>query len=263
MDTGHKIFEELLEEHIRYNKESSILPTETAICRRLLDRRAELIDACKDLWIKVEQNKFFLSVFTDGFLGAAAVWNPQKMVEARLQRDRLDEVNERISTIAFELAGLLRERSDLHNHSGFASKTYYHVVDVINDAARDNHRFNSYVREPLKQIRGQFDLKYWPALPEFFGALAVDAAEAHSVAHNTLTAAGTASSRPSLTDFFRAWFEFIEENSDGRHLPRQFKLTDASFASFANCALDLGPDKIVGADYVKRLRQRVRGPDKR
>ncbi|WP_018097626.1 hypothetical protein [Sinorhizobium meliloti] len=258
MDTGHKVFEDLLKEHIRFNNGSSILPTETTICRRLLDRRPELADACDELWAKLDQNRFFLSVFTDGFLGAAAVWNPQKMVDARLQRDRLEKVNERISVISFELADLLRERSDLHDHSGFASETHYHVVEVINDAARQDHRFNSYVREPLKHLRGQFDLKYWPSLPDIVSALAADAAQARTVAHNALTAAGTASSRPSLTDFFRAWFEFIEENSDGRHLPCQFKLSDASYASLANCALDLGPNKIVGAEYVKRLRQRIR-----
>lgn len=69
---------------------------------------------------------------------------------------------------------------------------------------------------------------------------------------------GTASSHPSLTDFFRARSEHIEDDSDGRLLPRQFKLTDVSFASFANCALDLDPDNSVGADYVKRLRERGR-----
>ncbi len=68
-----------------------------------------------------------------------------------------------------------------------------------------------------------------------------------------MTAAGTASSRPSLTDFFRAWFELIEENSDGRLLPHHFRLTDGSFASFANCALDLEPNKTVGADYVEGI----------
>lgn len=263
MVTGQNIFEDLLKEHIRYNDENSVLPTETAICKRLMDRRVEIADACEELWAKLDHNKFFLAVFTDAFLGAAAVWNPEKMAKARLKRDRLEEVNERISAISFELADLLRERSDLHDHSGFASETHYHVVEVMNDAARHNQRFNSYLRDPLKELRGQFDLKYWPALPDIIGALAVDAAQARTTAHNALTAVGTASSRPSLTDFFRAWFEFIEENSDGRHLPLQFKLTDASYASLGSCALDLASDKIVAADYVKRLRQRVRGTNKR
>lgn len=263
MDAGQKIFEDILEAHISSNIESSILPTETTICRRLLDRRAELGDACKDLWVKSEQSQFHLSVFIDGLLGIAAEWNPQKMAEARMQRDRLDQVNDRISEIAFELAELLRERSTLHDHSGFSSDTYYHVVDVINEAAQTNYRFNSFVQEPLAQIRGQFDFKYWPTLPDIAATIAVDAAEARATAHNAITAAGTASSRPSLTDFFRAWLELIEDNVDGRLLPCGFKLTDASLASLGNCALDLGPDKAVGTDYVKRLRQRVRNNEKR
>jgi len=263
MEAGHKIFEDILEAHIGSHIKSSILPTETAICRRLLDRRGELGDACKDLWIKAKQSEFHLSVFIDGLLGVASEWNPEKMAAARIQRDRLDQVNEKISKIAFELAELLRERSNLHDHSGFSSETHYHVVDVINEAARNNHRFRSNVLEPLAQIRGQFDLKYWPMLPDFIGTIAADAAKASATAHNAMTAAGTVSSRPSLTDFFRAWFEQIEDNSDGRLLPRQFKLTDASFAAFANCALDIEPDKTVGADYVKRLRQRARDNGKR
>ncbi len=90
MDTGYKIFEERLVEHIRYNVENSILPTETAICRRLLDRQAELVEACDELWGRLEQRDFFLSVFLDGLLGAASEWSPEKMVAARQERDRLD-----------------------------------------------------------------------------------------------------------------------------------------------------------------------------
>lgn len=52
----------------------------------------------------------------------------------------------------------------------------------------------------------------------------------------------------------------IEENGVGNygHLPRRFKLTDNALASFANCALDLGPDDLVDGAYVKRRRQRER-----
>ncbi len=119
MEAGQKTFEDILEAHISSNIESSILPTETKICRRLLHRRVELGDACNDLWLKTERSEFHLSVFANGLLGLAAEWNPQKMPAARIQRDRLDHVNEKISEIALELAELLRERSNLHNHSGF------------------------------------------------------------------------------------------------------------------------------------------------
>lgn len=182
MDTGYKIFEGRLWDHIRYNVENAILPTETAVCRMLLDRQAELVEACDELWRRLEQRDFFLAVFLKGLLGAASEWSPERMVTAHQGRDRLDEVNERISAAAFELADLLRVRSNLYDHSEFASETHYYVVDVINEAARDNHRFNSYVKERLKETRGQFDLKYWPCLPQFVRELAVDAGQARSVA---------------------------------------------------------------------------------
>ncbi|HRK23036.1 MAG TPA: hypothetical protein PLX06_14555, partial [Fimbriimonadaceae bacterium] len=67
----------------------------------------------------------------------------------------------------------------------------------------------------------------------------------------------------SKADFFKALFAAIDENSANSYgqLPRDFKLTDRTLASFANCALDLGPDDLVDDAYMKRLRQRERsGP---
>lgn len=183
MENGQKIFEEILEKHIHTNAEGSILPTETTICRHLLDRRTELIGVYEELWTKLDQSRFFLSVFIDGFLGVAAVWNPEKMAEARRMRDRLKEVNEKISEISLELAALLRERSRLHDHSGFGSDTHYHVIEVLDEAAKGNYRFDSYVRKELKSLRGHFDLKYWPGLPDFVSVLGVDADRALTIAH--------------------------------------------------------------------------------
>jgi len=262
MEDGRKIFEDMLEEHIRINTEGGILPPETAICRRLLARTTELVEAYDELWAKVGHNRFSLCVFIDGLLGVAAVWNPAKMAEARRMRDRLREVNEKIAGVAFELAELLHERSTLHDHSGFVSETHYHILGPFDEAARGNYRFESYVQKELKALRGQFDFKYWPTLSDFVRVLGVDAGKAVTHAHDSLTAAGTASSRPSRADFFRAWFELIEENCEDHHLPRDFRLTDASYASLANCALDLGPEELVASDYVKRLRQRNREADR-
>lgn len=263
MEDGRKAVENILEEHISYNTENGILPSETAVCRRLLTRTTELIEASGELWAKVNHSEFHLRVFIDGLLGTAAFWNPAKMAEARRMRIRLEDVNQKISGVAMELAELLRERTELHDHSGFVSDTHYHVLEVLGEAARDNPRFTSFVQEPLEALRGQFDLKYWPSISDFVGVLGFDAARATVNAHHSLTAAGTASSRPSRADFFRALFQFIEENRDGRHLPTGFKLTDAAYASLANCVLDLGPDNLASAEYVKRLRQRDREEDRR
>jgi hypothetical protein len=76
--------------------------------------------------------------------------------------------------------------------------------------------------------------------------------------------AATSTARASRADFFKALFVAIEENSAHHHgqLPESFRLTDGSWASSANCALDLGPDELADSNYVKRLRQRLRDGDK-
>lgn len=257
MKDTSKIFKAILNEHIDFNTKNECHKSETAICRRLLTRETELVDAYNELSIKLNYCEFSLKVFIDGLLGAAAVWNPAKMADARQKRDRLEEVNQKIADTAFALAKLLQERSSLNNHSGFASETHYHILMVIEEAARSNAHFELYIKSEIKALRGQFDFKYWPPIEDIVRVLALDAKNAVTYTHNALTAAGTSSSRASRADFFRAWFKRIEEDCHD-HLPYNFRLSDASYASFATCALDIAPEEMVTAEYVKRLRQRNR-----
>jgi hypothetical protein len=131
---------------------------------------------------------------------------------------------------------------------------------VVEDAARENYLFKSWIRDDLRALRGKFDLKYWPRIHHFMDALALEAENAELAATDPITAAATTGIRASRADFFKALFAAIEENSTGLHafIPAGLKLTDATLASLANCALDLGPDDLLDSGYVKRLRQRER-----
>jgi len=251
--------ENILLEGKRYNVEHHILPSENIIADRLLNRGFELRDAYEEMHHKLHMHSPALQVFLGLVLSTAAHWNPEKMQEARAQRSDLANVNQQIARKAAELAVLLEQRSDLHDSSGFSSDTHYHVCNVIEGASQQNYLFQSYVQEKLEAIRRQFDLKYWPSLSEFMKALASDAESAVTEPTDALTAAATASARPSKADFFKALFTSIDENSASYgQLPRGFKLTDRTLASLANCALDLGPGDLVDDAYVKRLRQRER-----
>nr|WP_245336465.1 hypothetical protein [Stenotrophomonas sp. PvP093] len=255
-----RVCENLLLEGKRYNIEHHILPSENAVAERLLARGVELKDAYDKLHEKLHPRPPALQVFLGLVLSTAAFWNPQKMQEARAARSDLANVNEQIARKAAELAELLDQRSDLHDTSGFSSETHYHVGDVIEAASQNNYLSQSYVQEKLDALRGQFDMKYWPSLGDFMRALASDAEVAEMAATDPLTAAATAATRPSKADFFKALFASIEENSAENYgqLPREFKLTDRTLASLANCALGLGPDELVGEACVKRLLQRGR-----
>ena len=255
-----QVCENLLLEGKRYNIEHHILPSENAVADRLLARGVELKDAYDELHGKLHARPPALQVFLGLVLSTAAFWNPDKMQEARAARSDLANVNQQIARKAEELATLLDQRSDLHDTSGFRRGTRYHVGDVIEAASRNNYLFQSYVQEKLAALRSQFDLKYWPSLGDFMRELASDAEKAEMAATNPLTAAATAATRPSKADFFKALFASIEESSAENYgqLPSEFKLTDRTLASLANCALDLGPDELVDEAYVKRLRQRER-----
>jgi len=255
-----QICEHLLLEGKRYNIEHHILPSENAVADRLLGRGIELKDAYEELHGKLHAYPPALEVFLGLVLSTAAFWNPEKIQEARAGRNDLASVNQQIAEMATELAMLLERRSNLHDTSGFSSDTHYDVCGVIEAAARNNYHFKSYVRQKLAALRGQFDLKYWPSLGEVMHELSFDAEKAVIEATDPLTAAATAATRSSKADFFKALFASIEESGVKNHgqLPKDFKLTDRTLASLANCALGLGPDELVDEAYMKRLRQRER-----
>lgn len=255
-----QICENILVEGKRYNVERSILPSENAVADRLLARGVELTEAYEELHRKLHGHPYALQTFLGIILSTAAFWSPEKISDARAARDDLAKVNQEVVRKAVELANLLQKRSDLHDTSGFSSSTHYHVCDVIESAAKGNHLFESYVQEHLEALVTRFDLKYWPTLSDVLRALASDAEAAITEATNPLTAAATAATRASLADFFKALFAGIEENSVRcfGHLPKDFKATDNTLATLANCALDLSADESVDGPYVKRLRQRER-----
>lgn len=255
-----QICESLLLKGKRYNEAHAILPSENAVTDRLLARREELKEAYRELHDKLHAQPRALQVFLEAVLTTAAFWNPEMMMQARAARADLESVNRQIADKAAELAQLLEHRSALHDASGFSSDTHYHVCAVIEAAASHNDRFERYVQRPLRALRSQFDLKYWPSLAECLRALSADANDASPAATDPLTAAGTMSARPSLADFFKVLLAAIEENdaSNFGPLPRGFRPTDKTLASLANCALNLAPEELVDDGYVKRFRQRLR-----
>lgn len=259
-DDPKQVCERILLEGKRYNIEHRMLRSEVAVADRLLARGLELAEAYKELYSKLHAQPGALHTFLGLILSTAAFWSPEKIAEARAARGDLEEVNRQIARKAAELARMLQQRSDLHNTSGFSGDTHYHVCEVIEAAAKNNYLFRSHVQERLEGLYSQFDLKYWPTVSDFLQELASDAEAAGPEASDSLTAAATAASRPSLTDFFKALFAAIEENCARKYgqLPQGFRVTDNTLASLANCSLDLRDEKLVDGPYVKRLRQRAR-----
>jgi hypothetical protein len=253
----------LLMEDRKYNIEHNILRSENAVTDHLLDRQVELIEAYEEVWSKLHIHPNALMTFLGVVKTTAAFWNPKDIAIARDNRYELKLVNAKIAGIAKQLSALLNKRDELSNRSSFYSDTHYSVLKVVEDASTKNYLFQSYVKDELRAIRGRFDLKYWPALHEIVRVIGEDADEAETRATDPMTAASTSGTRSSLSDFFRALFVSIDENRTSNHgwLPDLFTPKDATLASFANCALNLGQDELVDGAYVKRFRQRERDRD--
>lgn len=260
-DQAIKACEDALRAELAYNGDHDILAGENAIIERLLERRSEVADAYVEIFDRLGERHYGVPKLLGVVVTTAALWSPRQVAQTCAARDRLLKVNELIATRAAELASLLAERSELHDHSGFSGNTHYHICRVIEDAASDNYLYKSWVKQKMASLRGEFDLKYWPRIHEVVAALGRDAEHVELEATDPITAAATKGNRRSRADFFKALYEAIDENSDGRFgtLPPGLRLTDNVIASLANCALDLPPDQLVDGAYVKRLRQRARG----
>lgn len=258
--TAREACETILRKGIRYNLEREIRPSESAVAERLLERGHELAEAYQEAYDKLNHRPHALNQFMDMLLSLQAFWSPEKMAQARADRNALVEINQKIERHARALAELLEERTRRHNTSGFSSRTLYHIRDVIDAAYEDNWHYRTFLREPLERLAGQFDLKYWPELSKVMLAVANDAEHAELEATDPLTEAATLSSRPSTSDQVLAFLAYIEEcrgNHDGA-LPYDFKLSDRSMASLLNVVFDLPADKLLTAEYVKGRRQRAR-----
>lgn len=250
------------ENHLRgerdYNAARSIWPSVNRVISRVLDRRIELHAVYSELTEKLHPSsvKRFLTVTVE----VLAIWSPQFLDRARAARQRHEELRNEIYNSATQLAELLRERTNLGETSGFSTDGLFHVVDVMDRASQTNGHYTGWVQEKLQILEGQFDLKYWPSIPEMLDVIAEDALATSVQPTDSITEAATSSPKRSRADAFRALRTAIANAHDAApgSIPRQFRLSDESYASLLNVILDLNESNCVDGAYVKRLRQRDR-----
>ncbi|MFL9812912.1 hypothetical protein D7241_06610 [Stutzerimonas sp. VN223-3] len=249
--------ESVLRADLTYNKEHGIWPSTNRVIERMLGMRHDLGKAYQELYKQLHSHERALDSFLDMLVYLPIGWSPEKAIKARQDREELVSVNSRIASLATQLGGLLSRRTEIEETSGFSSETHYHILNVMKDAAEHNHHFGFYVEDELDGLYNQYDLKYWPTLSDFAEALAADARDAIVVADNPVTAAATESRKPGLTDFLRAYYSKLDERSmkQGGLIPDTFRLSDSALASLLSCVLDLGPEKLMSAEAVKRFRQ--------
>lgn len=177
-------------------------------------------------------------------------------------RGVVPHINTRIAAVAEDLAELLARRDEINECSNFSCDTFHHPLDAVEVAAESEeiHLFEWHVKERLDALKGQYDLKYSPPPSSVVQAIGEDARSAEVYARDPATASATESRRPGLSDFLKAFFARMKDNSVSAHgfIPNNFCVSDNTLASLVNCALNLDADKLIDGDFVKRFRQRER-----
>lgn len=253
-----QVCEDYLREQISSNNKAGILASENRVAERLLAHGEELADGYDEICAHLRRDGIGWKIFLGCLLSAGAFWSPNKLAEYRADRNSLIELNRDIAKHARALSDLLSRRDDLHNCSPFRSGTHYDIVAVIDHACAHNGRYGSCLKEPLAQLNARFDMKYWPLLSDCVRVIADDAEGARISASDPLTEAAVKSSRPSKSDFVRALRASIDENRGDwvGAIPRTFVLSNETMATLVNVLLDLSPDEMVDAIYVKNLHYR-------
>lgn len=252
------ICEAFLNEQIRSNQESDILPSENRIARRLIARGAEMAEVYEEIISSLPDDGVSWKIFLGCLLNAGAFWSPEKIAEHRADRVSLTEINRSIAQQAQALSELLDRRDHLHNYSAFGSGTLYDIVTLIDQASSQNSRYDYSVKGPLAELSARYDMKYWPTLAECVRVLGEDASKAEVIATDPMTEAATRSLRSSKADTIRALRESIDENRGNwwGAIPQKFQLSDNAMAQAANVLLDLPPSEMIDANYIKGLRHR-------
>ena len=252
--------EAILKTKRQYNSDHGIWPSENKVIDRLLERSVEMQSLYGELRANLDENQ--LENLWDALLGVATLWTPESSRALREDQKSLTKINEDIAKLARDLAELMRERYEISERTGFISYEDYHVVDWIDRAAKDNYLYRSYVQENLQNLSTRFDLKYWPRTSEVVDAVADFASEAEIYVNNEWTEELISSPKSSKADYLRVLLKAIDDRKTQgpplHLLPVNFKMSDSALATFINCSLDLSPDEMVAAEYVKRSRQNIR-----
>lgn len=256
--------ENILREDFKYNEEHGIWRSINRIIEGLLGRSPELADVYVELHAALAEQPRALTSFFDVFTTAVYSWNPGKIKEAREDRDKLTELNVRIARVSELLSELLSQRTQVKEMSSFSSDTYYHIMDVVEDASEDNGLFRSHLKKKLDGLTCQYDLKYWPSISKVVAQIGINAANAVTVADDSAANAATEARRPGLADFLKAFEAELDRNrvENIGFIPDDFSLTDSSMASLVNCGLELRVEDLIDASFVKRYRQRERDRDR-
>ncbi|MEL5428898.1 hypothetical protein [Serratia nevei] len=231
-------------------------PSTWPVFNRLIGRHDEMVAVYREIassnlsrqqfWILIEQ-----------IIHAGSFGTDERFATLRADHQKLTSLNDDISEMSIRLAEMLERRAELCENGHFGCDRMLKLTDFIDDAGEGNGHYQFYLKPELQRLNS-FDLKYWPDIAGIIRSLGME--EVDITFADEATEAIINAHRPSMTDFFREFFDNIGMQKTGGYyaLPRSFKLSDAALATICNITRDLPPDELIDAAYVKRTRHRLK-----
>jgi hypothetical protein len=254
-----EICEAMLREDLERNQKDNTFPGRQAVIKRLLDRSHEMRAVYKSIVSQTRDNRAIWEFF-DGVIAVSLNLQPEQTKALRETKSAVEEVEAKIARAALKLADLLRELDSLLEGQPVNSSSCYEPTSLISTASAGNYSYDMHLKDKLEGLAYQYDGKYWPRTADIIDALA-DQAETAEVTYNLpIFHAAALGKRSAKSDTIRAMFKRAEElqSRSVSGFPKDFHLTDACWASLANCAFDFESKDIVDAHYIKRLREKLR-----
>lgn len=246
-----------LQIELQERRDTTIFVSEQSVINCLIHRELECKTAFSELINGLEcfQWQAYLSVI----ISTAAIWNPEETNKLREIDKELCKLNESIASNAQQLAADLRNRTNLCNDYGFDTDTTYHILELIDYASAGNGHYQSWIRDKIQPLRGQFDLKYWPSVDEIVDAISDDALKSAVTPTSEITREAISSRKSSTRDFLRALSEALRQNSESYHafIPDDFRLSGRSISTLVNCVLNLNENRCIDESYIKSTRHKA------
>lgn len=249
----------------RLNKK--ILASEIQVINHLLENSLGMTSAYDEILSKTPPGFLFVGSVKEAWqlvietiISTAAFDSPSKSSAKRDALRRVEELSDEIARKAWELAEMLRKKSQYCDKYGIRGPSDYHPLDVLELASASDeqqYRFKFYVAPRLARVRAEFDLKYWPRTADFVEAVAT-AQRGHEFCFSDSITSAALQSRQgnSPRDFIRSFDEALAELKRQHDIPDS--LSHRTIAEITNCALALPAEEAVSRESVKAMRAYAR-----
>lgn len=233
----------------------------------IIDRLLSLEDTLEEAWANLldvcpvgcprSSNWELWQHVVDMLVDVAIDYAPDKINAIRDDLRRISELNKSIADQAKELAKLLRKRDELRVHGDISVPGDHTPLDLLTRAAElkdpsTGYLFARHIAPVFNDLRGRFDLKYWPTTASLFDAIVE--AQCHSVptARDKLAAAALQVRQTSERDFMRALDLALSDLFREGCVGTEIMLSAKAYSAICNALLGL--DGIVSPQSVKAHR---------